>query len=319
MTTSEEQQLFKIGAVARLTGVSVHTLRKWEQRHAVVKPHRSHGGKRLYTEGDVQRLALVKKLVDLGLSLQSIAGCSLDELADRWARLAGAELPAAQTGPVRVAVLGAGLGVWLRPQQGEPGGIEIAAIADDIRDLTRELGDSRIDLLLVECPAITGHSAREVRDFVQALDAPSALVVYWFGSRENIEALESSRIKVLRAPADGQVLQQAVIRSAAGRSADVPAAKRGPGTPKTPPEPRFSRESLASLALANPAASCGCQKNLVDVVLSLRALEDYLHGCDSRSPQDHALHRALWMKVGEARCSIEDAIEHFAAVEGIDL
>ena len=54
-------------------------------------------------------------------------------------------------------------------------------------------------------------------------------------------------------------------------------------------------------------------------MLSLRALEDYLNGCDSRSPEDADLHRALWSKVGDARSSIEDAIEHFAAVEGIEL
>ena len=73
------------------------------------------------------------------------------------------------------------------------------------------------------------------------------------------------------------------------------------------------------MAAAEPQASCGCQKNLVDVVLSLRALEEYLDGCESRSAEDEALHRALWRKVGEARSSIEDAIEHFAAVEGIEL
>ncbi len=73
------------------------------------------------------------------------------------------------------------------------------------------------------------------------------------------------------------------------------------------------------MAMSNPNPTCECQKNLVDVVLSLRALEEYLGGCEGRSPEDEALHRALWQKVCEARSSIEDAIEHFAAVEGIPL
>ena len=95
MEGTAERQLFKIGAVARLTGISVHTLRKWEERHGAVHPRRSEGGKRLYTDADVQRLVLIKKLADQGLSLQSIAACSFDELADRWDRLSRAELPSA--------------------------------------------------------------------------------------------------------------------------------------------------------------------------------------------------------------------------------
>ena len=34
----------KIGAVSRLTGLSTHTLRKWESRYGVVDPGRSNGG-----------------------------------------------------------------------------------------------------------------------------------------------------------------------------------------------------------------------------------------------------------------------------------
>jgi hypothetical protein len=48
-------------------------------------------------------------------------------------------------------------------------------------------------------------------------------------------------------------------------------------------------------------------------------LEDYLAGCESPTPEDVELHKVLWSKVGAARSTIEDAIEHFAAVEGINL
>ena len=319
MERAEDRQLYKIGAVARLTGVSVHTLRNWEEHHGAVHPRRSQGGKRLYSEADVQRLALIKKLADQGLSLHDIAECSLDELADRWARLSGAVTPVAPSGPTRAAVLGTGLATWMTSQRDELGGIDIVAAADDASELGRRVGASPVDVLVVECPAITGATARQVREHLQDLDVQNALVVYWFGNPAHIEALKSWRIGVLRAPAEPSALQQALARSAARPDTALRSALSRATVSDTPPPPRLSRESLATMAMANPGASCGCQKNLVDVVLSLKALEEYLSKCESRSAADDALHRALWKKVGEARSSIEDAIEHFAAVEGIAL
>jgi MerR family transcriptional regulator, light-induced transcriptional regulator len=45
-----------IAAVARRTGVGEHTLRKWEQRYGVLRPIRTDGGQRRYSEEDVGRV-----------------------------------------------------------------------------------------------------------------------------------------------------------------------------------------------------------------------------------------------------------------------
>ena len=312
--------LFKIGAVARLTGVSAHTLRKWEERHDAVKPRRSEGGKRLYTDADIQRLLLLKRLVDQGVSLQSIAHCSFEELSDRWARLSRAEAPVPIATPVRVAVHGTGIGAWLSAQHGQLTGVKLVAAADNADELKRAIGESEIDVLAVECPAVTRTTSTDVMELMRTLDAPAAVVVYWFGSEQHIETLQSSQVEILRAPLDIIELRQAIVRMQSGRSAPLqPPADDAATLVPNPPPPSLSRESLARMSVAQPSASCGCQKNLVDVALSLRALEDYLNGCDSRSAEDEALHRTLWRKVGVARSSIESAIKHFANVEGIEL
>lgn len=312
--------LFKIGAVARLTGVSVHTLRKWEERHGAVRPRRSEGGKRLYTDADIQRLILLKRLVDHGMSLQSIASCSFEELADRWARLSRTEAPLTVSTPVSVAVHGAGVGAWLKAQHGHLAGVKLVAAADNTDELKRRIGESKIDVLAMECPAVTRATSQNVLEVMQALDVPAAVVVYWFGNEQHIERLQSSQIEILRAPLDLIELRQAIARIQSGRNAPLQPPEEGTAQLETdPPPPRLSRESLARMSVTHPRASCGCQKNLVDVALSLRALEDYLNGCESRSVEDEALHRTLWRKVGVARSSIEEAIEHFAGVEGIEL
>jgi DNA-binding transcriptional MerR regulator len=321
MEETAERQLFKISAVARLTGISVHTLRKWEERHGAVHPRRSKGGKRLYTDTDVQRLVLIKKLADQGLSLHSIAACSFDELADRWDRLSRAELPSSVSRHSKIAVLGKGVAAWLSRRQVQLAGAELVAAADDLKDLERRLDKSGVDVLVIECPAVARGTSQDVREIMRALDVPKAVVVYWFGNQQHVEALQSApQLEVLRAPVDSVELQQAIARIHGDRRAPLPASgHQAAPTASDPLPPRLSRESLAKMAVANPNASCGCQKNLVDVVLSLLALEEYLGGCENRSPDDEALHRALARKVGEARSSIEDAIEHFAAVEGIEL
>jgi DNA-binding transcriptional MerR regulator len=59
--------LYNIGAVARMTGVSMATLRAWERRYNFPDSKRTSGGHRLYSERDVIRLHWVKERLDEGM------------------------------------------------------------------------------------------------------------------------------------------------------------------------------------------------------------------------------------------------------------
>jgi hypothetical protein len=83
------------------------------------------------------------------------------------------------------------------------------------------------------------------------------------------------------------------------------------------PAPRLSREAIARLARTNPKMRCGCPHHLADIVLSLRAFEEYSETCESDSPEDAALHHYLWRSTAHARAVFEDAIERVAEAEGI--
>lgn len=48
--------LLNISAIAARTGVAADTLRKWEQRYGVLRPQRTAGGQRRYSEQDVARV-----------------------------------------------------------------------------------------------------------------------------------------------------------------------------------------------------------------------------------------------------------------------
>jgi MerR family transcriptional regulator, light-induced transcriptional regulator len=62
-----DEPLYNIGVVTRLTGISMATLRAWERRYAFPESSRTSGGHRLYTENDVLRLRWVKGRIEDGM------------------------------------------------------------------------------------------------------------------------------------------------------------------------------------------------------------------------------------------------------------
>lgn len=70
---------YPIRAVARMTGLSLDTLRGWERRYQAVVPERGDRG-RVYTERHVARLKQLAALVESGHAIGSIATLSEAEL-----------------------------------------------------------------------------------------------------------------------------------------------------------------------------------------------------------------------------------------------
>ena len=67
-----DEPVFAISVVARMVGVHQQTLRSYE-RIGLVRPARSAGNTRLYSQGDVERLRQVLRLVsDLGVNLAGV-------------------------------------------------------------------------------------------------------------------------------------------------------------------------------------------------------------------------------------------------------
>jgi MerR family copper efflux transcriptional regulator len=70
----------QIGEAADRVGLSIRTLRHYEEVGLVPPSARSEGGFRLYTETDLERLALVKPMKPLGFTLEQM--CELLEVMD---------------------------------------------------------------------------------------------------------------------------------------------------------------------------------------------------------------------------------------------
>eukprot|EP01031_Cornospumella_fuschlensis_P015056 gene15056-18389_t len=50
----QQEELFPIREVSRLTGVNPVTLRAWERRYGLIKPTRTDSGHRLYSFADIE-------------------------------------------------------------------------------------------------------------------------------------------------------------------------------------------------------------------------------------------------------------------------
>lgn len=62
-----------IAALAKRTGIAPDTLRKWEQRYGILRPSRTDGGQRRYSEHDVDRVLWLKARLGEGYRIGEAA------------------------------------------------------------------------------------------------------------------------------------------------------------------------------------------------------------------------------------------------------
>ena len=68
----DDRPIYMISVAAELVGMHPQTLRMYEQK-GLVRPKRTPGGTRLYSEADVERLRIVQRLTtELGLNLAGV-------------------------------------------------------------------------------------------------------------------------------------------------------------------------------------------------------------------------------------------------------
>lgn len=71
MVTDRNQPLYMIGVAAELAGVHPQTLRAYEQK-GLLTPQRTSGNTRMYSQADIERLALINELTAEGINLAGV-------------------------------------------------------------------------------------------------------------------------------------------------------------------------------------------------------------------------------------------------------
>lgn len=74
--------MFPINVVEKETSISKYLLRMWERRYTFPRPERDLKGERVYTSDDIEKLKLVKKLMEEGYRPSKIINQGLPELRE---------------------------------------------------------------------------------------------------------------------------------------------------------------------------------------------------------------------------------------------
>lgn len=311
------------GAVARMLGIPVATLRNWERRYALTQAATSPSGQRLYSTDDVRRLTLVKQLNDLGHAIGQLAALDMEQLqqvASTHATTLAATQPgghAAGRPALRLAVIGTDLAERLRrPALLQRLGVGMTLLGpfDDAAQAGAALDDTAVDAVLVQQPQLhTGWQAGFDAAAPALAGVPRA-VLYRFAAEATCDALADAGIRLLREPQPDAVLAQWLQGLAAVHPAATTAATVPPGA--VPPR-RWSDAALADFARLSPTIACECPRHLAELLVQLSHFEAYSADCQHRNAADAALHAHLAGVAAGCRASLEAALEHVALHEGL--
>ena len=322
---------FRSGAVARMLGMPVATLRVWERRYGLTRHALSPGGQRLYSVDDVQRLALVKQLADQGHAIGRLALLDMPQLkrvSTMHAQMRASakhdecseETPPLPSRPWRLAVIGVALANRLRRpallrQLGRA--VQLLGPFEDVAHAATVLQSSDADALLIHEPQLQENWLASVDALAPALVSVPKAVLYGFAADSVCDALATTGAVLLREPQPDAVLAQWL--RGLSMSTLVPQPKVVlPASQVLPLAPRrWDDAALAEFAGQSSTIACECPRHVAELLTQLSHFEAYSAECEHRSAADAELHAYLRNVAATTRARFEAALEHVALHEGL--
>jgi hypothetical protein len=262
----------------------------------------------------------MKRLVDAGDSIGTIAMLTHEELAARIDQVRPVTVRPFSEGPCRLVVVGQSLVEKMRAEEGALAEISLVASFASMQAFQSGLTEFAADALLIEQATLQVDTAIRLVDLITRVKASCAIVVYRFAAQETLESLPHSRVIALRAPVDASTIQtqcMAMLELRAGGStseAEQEAIQYG-----TVPPRRYDDATLARLAMVSTTVKCECPRHLAELITSLSSFEQYSTECESRDAKDAALHARLNATASRARHMIESALGEVIEAEAIEL
>lgn len=309
-----EEDLYRIGTIATLTGIAVERLRAWERRYGLTPAFRS-GKTRFYSRAQLEQLTRIKQLIDQGHPISTLAGLSTEQLAERvTARRETRNRPA------RAGLIGPNLLV-LEQAQGDTTRLDVRARFANVdaflaqqseresaRDAARHTTGEALEILVVQMPVLLNQRLDAV-----AAAAPGARLValYQFTTPGHLAAVQERGIPALQWPTSWAEIEYACATSAGLPLRAARAATR-----------RFTDEELIAIA-ASSTDPTRCPQHLVELISSLNAFAEYTaqYATESAAESDggQARERARYERVHtdttQARAQLELALEALVEAE----
>jgi DNA-binding transcriptional MerR regulator len=303
---------YAIGVVARRTQTHPETIRVWERRYELIVPGRSETGRRLYSENDIAKLTLVKRLTELGHSVSSLAKLSNDDLRDRLNASLASE-PSKYTEQLsKLRVVFANDALRLRLSRDLLIHEDITVVDFPNKNLSSVM-EQRADIVIVDLVTLNEESLSDVRHYLSETGCESALVIFNFGTKKSILELEDAGVVCLK----GSVAAAEIYRACRSIKPTLPISRPALNQPVT--SPRFTNEQLSRITALTSKIACECPNHLAELIINLTAFEKYSSECANRNEEDAQLHSQLNQAAGASRLILEESLVRLMEIEGIEI
>ena len=316
--------LFRIGALAKMTGIPVSTLRIWEVRHHAFSPSKTTGKHRLYSHEDARKASLLKQLSQQGHAISAIAPlqtAALERLQQPQEALASSpEMTEQATGTVSLAVVGAGLanrmasGKFIRQFLGSS-----LRVTDSFADLA-QAGAAGFQeppqILLVKVNTLHDSVRSQIQELALKQGVAHTLVVYGFAQEAVVQAMRAGGILVRRGPVSDYELSDLI---SSVLLVDTAKSLGGVHADSLIPPRKYSDDTLSRVAGISSNMLCECPRHVAELIAQLASFEQYSQECLNKNEEDAHLHAHLHAISGSARALFERALEMVAQHENIPL
>jgi DNA-binding transcriptional MerR regulator len=333
-THSTQPAVYRIGAVSKLSGVPVPTLRIWQTRYNAFSPATTQGQHRLYNDEDLRKAALLKTLTGQGHGIRLIAGLGNPQLqkllqtsanmgregSDRSAFHTPLHAPTVGMLPRAWGVVGQSLAERLQSsafQSLKPGHpLSIHQVWADLTESQNSRLSEPLDVLMVSVNSLNEQAARQILTVAQQLGVNLTVVLYGYGQTNAIKQLEKAACRVHRLTLDDASLAD-IVQSA--RPVRAGALRAWGDTSQPIAARQYSDAVLQRVANIPSEVLCECPRHVAELIGQLGQFEDYSRDCLNQSHKDRQLHAQLNTMAASARALFEDALRMVAAHEGISL
>ncbi len=321
MKSSNQQ--YRIGAIAKLAGVPVSTLRVWESRHQALQPIKTAGQHRLYGEEDLLRATLLKQLSDQGYAISTIAPLAVAELNDlrqRQPDQRGSATSARHQRSVSLAIVGLALAgqVENKAFATHLQHVQLAAagVYQSIESARQTPPTTSPDIFLVKINTLHEIVVHEILQTARAMRASQIVVLYNYGREQVVRTMRELGMIVRREPVSDYELAE-LINSVLVVDATQQLSETS--TSITIPARKYSDQILKKIGGISTNVLCECPRHVAEIIAQLASFEQYSQECLNTSAEDAHLHAYLSSVSGSARALFEQALEKVAHHEGIDL
>lgn len=314
----------RIGAVSALSGIPVPTLRVWEIRYATFSPRLTPGGQRLYSDDDVLRATLLKRLTEQGHSISSIANHDTNRLnallqqQNTSQRRDSARKAEVQT--VTAVVVGLALAARLASEKFKSifatNALQVTDILADLESAHTAPLSGQPQFLLVCVNSLHVLAQVDLRRLIDRCNLPQTIVLYRFGQEQVIESMKRAGVVVRREPVSDYELADLINASLL---VDAPRAMGQESLGAIIPARKYDDATLARMAGISTNILCECPRHVAEIIAQLASFEQYSQECLNKSSEDAHLHAYLHSVSGSARALFEHALEKVAQHEGLDL